>query len=109
MKLLIIANLFISLIFLSDLHSSVYKGQKEYMKKCKSCHGNGAKIAKLKTMEEWKVVFSNNGKILKDLHRNDNKALKYINSERFKKKSKHMLDFFVKYALDSGNVPACSD
>ncbi len=92
-----------------NIHASVYKGQKEYMKKCKVCHSSGAKLSKSKTMDEWIQLFSNNASKLKKIHNKDKKAIKYLNSERFKKKKKHLLDFFKKYAADSGNVPACSD
>jgi len=97
-----------SVIFLFS-NASVYKGQKEYMKNCKVCHGNGAKVAKAKTAEEWITLFANSGTLIKKLHEKDLKAMKYFNSERFSKKNKHLLDFFKKYASDSGNVPACSD
>lgn len=100
----------ISIVLLfSYLNASVYKGQKEYMKKCKKCHGNGAKIAKSKTTDEWIDLFSNNATLLKQLHKKDEKAMKYFNSKRFEKKERYLLQFFKKYASDSGNVPACSN
>ncbi|WP_281951124.1 cytochrome C [Nitrosophilus kaiyonis] len=107
-KKIFIFNILISLSFLS-LHASVFKGQKEYMKKCKKCHGNGAKVAKAKTSDEWINLFKNNGLLIKKAHNTDEDAMKYFNSKRFEKKSIHLLDFLKKYSSDSGNVPACSD
>ena len=107
-KKIIILNLLITL-FIININASVFKGQKEYMKKCKKCHGNGAKVAKAKTSDEWIELFDNNGLIIKKIHENNEEAKEYFNSARFKKKAKHLLQFLKKYAADSGNVPACSD
>jgi len=96
-------------LFLSFVNGSVFKGQKEYMKKCKICHGNGSKVAKAKSSEEWIKLFENEAMLLKKAHEKDKDAMKYFDSDRFSKNYKHLLDFFVKYAADSGNVPACSD
>ncbi|BAF69770.1 hypothetical protein [Nitratiruptor sp. SB155-2] len=94
---------------LSFSQASVYKGQKEYMKKCKKCHGNGGKLAETHTTDEWEKLFENKGALLILKHDNNATASKYFHSKRFKKKAKHLLHFFKKYASDSGNVPACSD
>ena len=101
--------LLIFIITSLTLEASVFKGQREYMKKCKVCHGNGAKVAKAKTSEEWIRLFENGGSLIIKAHEKDQEAMKYFGSERFKNRSKHLLDFLKKYAADSGNVPACSD
>ena len=102
---------FIPLLVVSSLtcmlNASVYKGQKEYMKKCKSCHGVGSKISMKYTSDQWKEYFANDGEQLVKIHAK--KDVKYFSTERFKKKKKHLLDFFKKFSSDSGNVPACSD
>ena len=107
-KKLTLLSIFIS-ISLININASVFKGQKEYMKKCKKCHGSGAKVAKAKTSDEWINLFKDNALLIKKVHEKDDEAKKYFDSERFKKKSKHLLQFLKKYAADSGNVPACSD
>ena len=89
--------------------ASVYKGQKEYMKQCKKCHGSGTKLSQKFTMDEWRDFFANSGAKLIQIHQKDANASKYFQSERFKKKVKHLRQFFEKFAADSGNVPACSD
>jgi len=108
LKKFLILNILFS-FFIISIQASVFKGQKEYMKKCKICHGNGAKVAKAKTTDEWIKLFENNGLLIKKAHEKDVDAMKYFNSDRFNKKSKHLLDFLKKYSADSGNVPACSD
>ena len=70
---------------------------------------NGVKVAKNRTQDEWINIFSNRANLLKKIHIKDKNALKYLNSKRFEKKSKHLLDFFKKYAEDSGFVPVCSN
>ncbi len=100
---------FLILLAMEPLFSSVFKGQREYMKKCKVCHGGGAKMAKSKTSQEWIKIFKNKGAVLVKAHENSKRIYNYFKSENFSKKSSHLRDFFVKYAYDSGNVPACSD
>lgn len=51
------------------------------------------------------------GKKLAEIHLNSQKAKKswkYFKSKRFKRKAKHLKDFLVEYAKDSGRVPACN-
>ena len=107
---LIFLILSFTMVFSLALNAASYKGQKEYMKKCKSCHGGGQDVAASKTMDEWRVLLSGSGKQLADLHVNNIKAkdsVEYFTGRRYKKKLKHLKDFMVKFAEDSGNVPAC--
>ncbi len=53
----------------------------------------------------------NKGENLAKLHLENKKAKKshkYFKSKKFKKRAKHLKDFMVEYAKDSGNVPACN-
>ncbi|MEA2111983.1 MAG: cytochrome c [Campylobacterota bacterium] len=100
-----------NMIFYSCVDAKSYKGQKEYKKKCRSCHGGGQAVAASKTISEWTVLLVNKGKGLADLHVNNEKAkesVEYFTGSRYAKKSKHFKDFMVQYAEDSGNVPACN-
>ena len=36
------------------------------------------------------------------------KSWKYFKSKKYTKKSKHLKQFVIEYAKDSGNVPACN-
>ena len=89
-------------------NADIKKGQKVYLKKCKTCHGNGTKGAAMKTQKEWAAAFENYAKIFRDWHKDDKKAMKYIDSSKFKKDAPNLKDFLYEYGSDSGNVPSCS-
>ena len=102
-----------SLLFIPALEAAVYKGQKAYVKKCRKCHGGGQKVAASKRMKEWKKLLNkkNKGIKLATLHLEDKKAKKswkYFDSKKYRKRARHLRDFMVEYAKDSGNVPACN-
>jgi len=101
----------IVLLTLGLSQAAVYKGQKEYVKKCKKCHDNGQELAHSKKMREWKKLMKNKGKNLAAVHLDDKKAKKswkYFKSKKYGKRARHLKDFMVEYAKDSGNVPACN-
>jgi len=87
-------------------NASVEKGQKLYLKACKSCHGNGVKGAAMSTQAGWDKWFANDAKALADKHQKDPKAKAYFDGA-FKGHSKDLHDFLKEYGSDSGNVPAC--
>ncbi len=100
-----------SMALYSTADAKSYKGQKEYKKKCRTCHGGGLEVAASKTSNEWTDLLVNKGKGLADLHVNDVAAkdsVEYFTGSRYAKKSRHLKDFMVEYAEDSGNVPACN-
>lgn len=91
--------------------AAVYKGQKEFHKKCKKCHRDGQDIASSYKRKTWKKLMKNKGEGLAELHLENDKAKgswKYFESKKYQKKSKHIKDFMIEYAKDSGNVPACN-
>ncbi len=96
---------------LSPVSAAVYKGQKVFIKKCVKCHyGRQSFIAK-KDIDTWENLMERKGKPLADLHLKTDKAKeswKYFESKAYYKKSKHLKQFLVEYAKDSGNVPACN-
>ncbi len=87
-------------------NASVDKGQKLYLKACKSCHGNGVKGAAMYTQAGWDKAFANGGKALIDKHQKDPKAKPYFDGA-FKGHAQDLHDFLKEYGSDSGNVPAC--
>jgi len=102
---------FISVTLISVINSqaAVYKGQRIFTKQCISCHSNAQEFIASKTKSEWKSVMADNGKLLVKVHEKNDKskdALKYLKSKKFAKKSKHLKQFLIEYAKDSGNVPA---
>ena len=90
----------------SVAQASVFKGQRAYMKECRSCHGS-CKMTGTHTRSEWNIFFSNDGAKLVQLHLKDPAALKLFNSGDFQKSLKHLRQFFEEYAGDTGNVAAC--
>lgn len=103
------------LIFAVLLPSSVcaatYKGQKIYIETCKECHKGGQELAGSKKQREWQKIMESKGEKLADLHLKSKKAegsWSYFNDRGFTKEAKHLEDFLVEYAKDSGNVPACN-
>jgi cytochrome c len=89
-------------------YASAYKGQRIYMKICKTCHKSGGKLAKSHTQEEWEKYFADNANLLRKIHKQNSDAMKKIESEKFLKNIKHIRQFFYEYASDTGNVPACN-
>lgn len=93
------------------LNAATYKGQKIYIETCKECHGGGQALAASKKQREWKKIMDNNGDQLAQIHLNSKKAegaWEYFNNRVYSKNAKHLEDFLVEYAKDSGNVPACN-
>ena len=95
------------LLMCGFVNAAVYKGQSAYKSKCRKCHGSGQKLAVKHSMRVWKKVFKNKGTILVKIHKNSERSLKYLNSKRFRYKSRHLKDFFVTFANDSGMNPVC--
>lgn len=100
-------------LFMPSLEAAVYKGQKAYIKKCRSCHGGGLQVAASKRMKEWDKLLNkkNKGMELAKIHLDSEKAKKswtYFDSSKYRKTAKHLKDFMMEYAKDSGNVPACN-
>ncbi len=103
----------LSILFLTTLplNAAIYKGQKIFIKKCLPCHTSGQTFVAKYNIERWEELMQIKGKPLAELHLKDEKAKKswkYFNSKKYFKKSKHLKQFLVEFAEDSGNVPACN-
>jgi len=93
------------------LNAATYKGQKIYIETCKECHGGGQELAGSKKQREWGKLMDNKGEKLAEIHLKSKKAeasWSYFNDRSYTKGAKHLEDFLVEYAKDSGNVPACN-
>jgi hypothetical protein len=104
---------FMSMFFIFSVSSyaAIYKGQKVFVKECVGCHNGGQAFIAKKTMRDWKKLMDKKGKSLAELHLKNKDAKdswEYFESNNFEKKSKHLQQFLVEYAKDSGNVPACN-
>jgi len=104
-----------SIFILTSLSSNaaVYKGQRIFVKKCVKCHKAGQQFVAKKKKKQWKKLMKKKGKKLAKIHLKSKdpkakKSKKYFKSRRYKKKSKHLKQFLMEYAKDSGNVPACN-
>ena len=96
---------------LSTSQAAIYKGQKVFVKKCLKCHDAGQAFVATKKIRYWKKIMKKKGKPLAKLHLKDKdakKSWKYFKSKTYTKKTKHLKQFLVEYAKDSGNVPACN-
>lgn len=108
-------TLYVVAIFLmtgfTALNAAAYKGQKIYIETCKECHGGGQAFAGSKKQRAWEKLMVDNGEKLAEIHLASKKAQPswdYFNSRDFSRGAKHLEDFLVEYASDSGNVPACN-
>ena len=96
---------------LTSSNAAVYKGQKYFVKTCVKCHDSGQAFVSEFKMKQWKKWMNKKGKLLAKIHIESEKAQeshKYFQSKAFAKQSKHLKQFLVEYAKDSGNVPACN-
>jgi hypothetical protein len=91
--------------------AAIYKGQREFVTECKTCHKGGQSFFASYEVKYWKDMMDNKGEKLAYIHIKSEKAQKsweYFKSTKYAKKSKHLKQFLVEYAKDSGNVPACN-
>lgn len=104
---------FISIFFLgSTCDAALYKGQREFVKRCTKCHKHGQAFIATKTQKDWKGYMKNSGEKLAEIHlalpdNAEEKLHEYFSGETFSRNSTHLKQFLVEYAKDSGNVPAC--
>ncbi|WP_373036335.1 cytochrome C [Sulfurimonas sp.] len=99
------------ILSISSLDAAVYKGQKIFVKKCVKCHDEGQAFIAKKKIRQWNKIMKQKGKPLADLHLRSSKAensWNYFESKKYYRDSKHLKQFLVEYAKDSGNVPACN-
>ena len=110
MKKSIFLSCLILLFFTTALEASVYKGHKLFKMKCLSCHGKALDFVISKTTQEWESLVKEKGKYIRSEHierKGAEDAVEYFNSERYPLHVKHFRDFFLQYAADTGNIPAC--
>lgn len=99
-----------SIIFASSANAAIYKGRIIYTKQCKSCHLKGDDLTTSRTKVQWRNVMQENGIGLAKLHfsaKNTKQAWEYFSSDAYAKECRHLEDFMLEYAKDSGNILAC--
>ncbi len=110
MKKALLLLLFATLFLSFDAQAAAYKGQRVFSKHCAKCHGK-QEFIESKTRKQWKRLMRKKGEKLIEIHLKSKKAKKswrYFKSGKFKRKVRHLRDFLVEYAKDSGKVPACN-
>jgi cytochrome c1 len=111
MRKFILILLSLTIFTLTSSNAAIYKGQRVFVKQCLKCHKEGQNFVATYKMRKWKKWMKNKGKPLAQLHLKNKKAKKsyrYFKSKKYTKKTKHLKQFLVEYAKDSGNVPACN-
>lgn len=109
MKKLIFLTIILTITF-SSLNGSIYKGQRYFQKKCLSCHGKALKFVTERTYDEWEEYLAEDGDVMYDIHKDNGAAeasMEYFNSRKYRRSMRHFRDFFLEYASDTGNIPAC--
>ncbi|HIP14885.1 MAG TPA: cytochrome C [Sulfurimonas autotrophica] len=111
MKKFLFIALFLALLNISSSNAAIYKGQRVFIKKCLKCHESGQNFVAKYKMKKWKKLMKKKGKGLAEIHLKSKKAKKswkYFKSKKYARKAKHLKQFLIEYAKDSGNVPACN-
>jgi len=117
MKKIIFIVLTVFIFSVLSSEAALYKGQRIYSKKCIVCHKTGEAFIATKTKRQWNKLMKKKGKKLASLHlkskkfkkaKKYKKFKKYFKGKKFTKKSKHLRQFLIEYAKDSGNIPACN-
>ncbi len=101
----------VAVLTVGSSNAAIYKGQRVFVKECVQCHDGGQSFIAGKKIREWKRLMNKKGKGLAELHLENKKAKKswrYFDSRQYTRKTKHLAQFLIEYAKDSGNVPACN-
>ena len=83
------------------------KGFKVSKKSCKSCHGNPYKLASMKKASAWKKFFKNDGEAFVRVHQGLPETEEIVALRERKSKFRHLKNFLVQSASDSGVVSSC--
>jgi len=117
MKKIIFIFLSLFVFTLTSSNAALYKGQRIFAKVCIKCHKNGEEFVSSIKKRTWKKYMKKKGKKLAEIHLKSNKFKeekkykkykKYFTSKKYTRKTKHLRQFLIEYAKDSGNVPACN-
>jgi hypothetical protein len=98
-------------LFALSSEAAIYKGQRVFMKKCLPCHKEGQELLAKYKIYEWQKWMKKQGAPLAEQHLKSEKAQEswdYFKSAKYRKDAKHLKQFLIEYAQDSGNIPACN-
>lgn len=88
------------------------KGKRYYMKNFKQKFNNlsGADFVQLHTQAEWEALFADGAKgFIAEFSRKYPKQAAYLSDPKLGEKLRHLGDFAVTYASDSGQLPSCGE
>ena len=83
------------------------KGLNAYKKLCVHCHGPAFKGAAMMYSDEWSDLFANGAMKLKKVHADNKKAMRYLETNYFKRRGKYLKHFLMNNARDMGVVRSC--
>ena len=101
---MVLAALFIQTAYGAEKYDD--KSFRVITKLCGMCHGTPFYFAKQKDEDTWTEYFEDDQTLL-EVHTKDPKALKSIQSKRFKYYRKNILKFFIANSKYSGAVHGC--
>ncbi|MCK4974656.1 MAG: hypothetical protein KAR81_05345 [Sulfurimonas sp.] len=80
MKKLVLLSLLFAFVFSSSLNArSTFKGQKIYLKECRTCHMGSKIFLNMHTYDEWIKILDDDGSSLSYIHLS--KSVKNVNSK----------------------------
>jgi len=105
-----ILMLVLSIFTATNAYAAIYKGHIFYVEDCQSCHPSECEVATSRTKDAWQKMMQEKGKGLARAHlsyRKSEKSWEYFNSKKYENRSRHLKDFLVEYAKDSGKILVC--
>ena len=103
----------LTVLFLSSADAALYKGQKEYVKRCSKCHSDVHAFISKKTGTKWEEYMKSSAEELVKVHLNSSaenakNSFDSFKNNNYEKNANHLMQFLMEYAKDSGKVPACN-
>ena len=77
-------SFYLLVLSILSLEAAVYKGRTAYIGFCKDCHGNGTKMAKKYSGDEWRTYLDKKGIVLAKLHLNSQNLDSHILEQQAK-------------------------
>lgn len=103
------SSLFALMLLVPLLHADAQQGKMFYMKYMKEPMDlSGGAFTGLHTCREWEKLFDDDGKgFIAEFSERYPQMKPFFESRRFQRKMRHLEDFAVEYASDSGKAPGC--
>lgn len=99
------------LMIASTLIADVNKGKRYYMKEFKQKFKmDGLDFVQLHTQAEWEALFKDDARgFIAEFSEKYPKYKPFLHNPKLQKKLRHVGDFAIEYASDSGKIPSCGD